>query len=44
LETLKVFDNGNMRIEGRRPVDAQGNATGGLRLNEAIEKDMEKTV
>ena len=42
LETLKSFANGDIRIEGRRPVDAQGNPTGGLCLNEAIERALEE--
>ena len=42
LETLKSFANGDIRVEGRWPVDAQGNPTGGLCLNEAIEKELQE--
>lgn len=38
LETLKAFASGDIRVEGRRPVDARGNPTSALCLNEAIER------
>lgn len=41
LETLKAFANGDIRVEGRRPLDASGNLTGGLSLNEAIKMALE---
>ena len=44
LETLKSFANGDIRIEGRRPTDADGNPTGGLNLNEAIERELRESV
>lgn len=42
LETLKAFANGDIRVEGRRPLDARGNPpeAGGLCLNEAIERTL----
>jgi phosphoribosylglycinamide formyltransferase-1 len=40
LETLKSLANGDIRIEGRRPVDASGSPTGGISLNEAIERGL----
>lgn len=38
LETLKAFSRGDIRVEGRRVLDASGNPTDGLCLNDAIEK------
>ncbi|MDA0988969.1 MAG: formyltransferase family protein [Chloroflexi bacterium] len=42
LETLKALANGDIRVEGRRPLDASGNPTGGPSLNEAIERALEE--
>ena len=38
LETLKAFAGGDLRVEARRVLDANGNPTDGLCLNDAIEK------
>jgi phosphoribosylglycinamide formyltransferase-1 len=43
LETLKAFAKGDIRVEGRRPLDAQGNLTGGLCINEAIERALQES-
>ena len=42
LETLKAFAKGDIRLEGRRPVDARGDPIGGLCLNDAIERALQK--
>jgi phosphoribosylglycinamide formyltransferase-1 len=42
LETLKAFANGDIRMEGRNPLDVHGNPTGGLSLNVAIETALEE--
>ena len=41
LETLQAFALGDIRVEGRRVVDDLGNPTGGLCLNDAIERALE---
>ena len=38
LETLKAFSKGDIRVEGRRVLDASGSPTDGLCLNEAVER------
>ena len=38
LETLKAFSKGDIRVEGRRVLDASGSPIDGLCLNEAVEK------
>ncbi|MQF48891.1 hypothetical protein FIM08_03215 [SAR202 cluster bacterium AC-647-N09_OGT_505m] len=41
LETLKAFAKGDIRLEGRRPLDRQGDLLEGLCLNEAIERALQ---
>jgi phosphoribosylglycinamide formyltransferase-1 len=43
LETLKAFAQGDIRLEGRRPVDGSGGPIGGLCLNEAIERVLQES-
>ena len=43
LETLKLFANGDMRVDGQQPLKAQGNPTGGICLNEAIERALQES-
>ncbi len=38
LETLKAFARGDIRVEGRKVLDASGSPTDGLCLNEAVER------
>ena len=40
VETLKAFSKGDIHVEGRRVLDADGNETSGLCLNEAVEKSI----
>ena len=38
LETLKAFARGDIRVEGRKVLDASGSPIDGLCLNEAVER------
>ena len=43
LSTLKAFAEGEIRLEGRRPVDGRGSPIGGLCLNDAIERALQES-